>query len=52
MVVTLLDREEQDGRARVAKLCEEVGAEFHAVFTKTELDQVREEIASIRARRA
>ena len=51
MVVTLLDREEQEGRARVSKLCEEIGAEFHAVFTRSEIDQVKEEIATIRARR-
>jgi len=51
MVVTLLDREEQEGRARVSELCDEVGAEFHAVFTKSDIDRVREEIAAIRARR-
>lgn len=50
-VVTLLDREEQDGRARVCKLCDEVGAEFHALLTRSELDRVRAELNAPGAQR-
>jgi orotate phosphoribosyltransferase len=51
VVVTLLDREEQEGRARVCSACEEVGAEFHSVLTRTEIDRVREEMEALRRER-
>lgn len=39
--VVILDRQEQDGRARVEAACAEVGAEFVALLTKADVDSVR-----------
>ncbi|MEW6267782.1 MAG: orotate phosphoribosyltransferase [Thermodesulfobacteriota bacterium] len=41
VAVVLLDREEQDGRARVEAACREVGAEFVALLSKSDVDAVR-----------
>ncbi|HEY8514848.1 MAG TPA: orotate phosphoribosyltransferase [Candidatus Binatia bacterium] len=41
VAVVLLDRQEQDGRARVEAACREIGAEFVALLTKSEIDEVR-----------
>ena len=45
IVVVLLDRQEQEGRQRVEAACSEIGAEFVAVLTRAELDQLRAERA-------
>jgi len=39
--VVILDRQEQDGRARVEQACAEAGAEFVALLTKADIDAVR-----------
>ena len=41
VALVILDRQEQDGRARVEKACAEVGAEFVALLTKADVDAVR-----------
>jgi len=41
IALVILDREEQDGRARVEQACREVGAEFVALLTKSDVDAVR-----------
>lgn len=41
VALVILDRQEQDGRERVARACAEVGAEFVALLTKADVDAVR-----------
>lgn len=41
VALVILDRQEQDGRDRVARACAEVGAEFVALLTKADVDAVR-----------
>ena len=41
VALVILDRQEQDGRARVEQACAEVGAEFVALLTKADVDAVR-----------
>ena len=48
VAVVILDRQEQDGRARVERACAEVGAEFVALLTKADIDAVRAEQGAAR----
>jgi orotate phosphoribosyltransferase len=41
IALVILDRQEQDGRARVEAACREAGAEFVALLTRAEIDEVR-----------
>ena len=41
VAVVILDRQEQDGRARVEQACAEVGAEFVALLTMADIDAGR-----------
>jgi orotate phosphoribosyltransferase len=41
VALVILDRQEQEGRERVARACAEVGAEFVALLTKADVDAVR-----------
>lgn len=41
VALVLLDREEQGGRERVEAACREIGAEFVALLTKSDIDAVR-----------
>lgn len=41
VALVILDRQEQDGRARVERACSEIGAEFIALLTKADVDAVK-----------